>query len=106
MEKTFGKISAEERRRAFEGERIDHHLTEYEASLIWSVEDMDDFNKIATPRNLRRLYTRRNDEELAEFYLSIIMPYDNFPGGDVIACRCVEDFDAYMEELKASTVMV
>jgi hypothetical protein len=28
MEKTFGKISADERRRALEGEQIDHHLTD------------------------------------------------------------------------------
>ncbi|MDR3245002.1 MAG: hypothetical protein LBT50_01055, partial [Prevotellaceae bacterium] len=61
MKKTFGKISAEERRRALEGERIDHHLTEYEASEEWSVENMHTFNKLATPRDLSLLYVRRKD---------------------------------------------
>jgi len=105
MEMTFGKISEDERRRALAGERIDHHLTEFEASQVWTVEDMDDFNKYATPRNLELLYMWRDDDELAEFYLSIIMPYDNFPGGDVIACRCVEDFDAYMEEVNKKSAV-
>jgi hypothetical protein len=69
MEKTFGKISADERRRALEGEQIDHHLTEYEASKEWSITNMHTFNELATPQTLYYLYLRRRDDELAEFYL-------------------------------------
>jgi hypothetical protein len=47
----------------------------------------------------------RDDEELAIFYLSIMMPYDNFPGGDVSDCRFVEDFDAYMEEVNRKSAV-
>jgi hypothetical protein len=106
MERTFGNISAEERRRAFEGERIDHHLTEYEASLIWSVENMDDFNKIATPFALESLYAWRDDNELKRFYNSIGIRFERIPADGVSCCRFVEDFDAYMEELKANSAEV
>jgi hypothetical protein len=92
MEKTFGKISAEERRRALEGERIDHHLTEYECEVLgYSPEFLHKFNKYATPRSLRLLYLRRKDDELSKFYLSIIMPYKRIPE-DGVDCIFIEDY--------------
>jgi hypothetical protein len=90
MEMTFGKISEDERRRALAGERIDHHLTEFEASQVWSVDEMHDYNKNSTPRSLSLLYEWRRDNELSKFYVSIIRPYPNIPK-DGIDCICTKD---------------
>jgi hypothetical protein len=100
IEKKFGKISAEERRRALEGEIIDHHLTEYECDILgYSTNFIQKFNKYATPRMLSELYAWRKDKEMQTFFFSIKIPDLYLPR--VSDCRLVKDYDAYIEELKA-----
>ena len=86
----IGSISEDERRRALNGERIDHHLTDDEAQAFWSVENKNTFNKMASPNSYSSLYAWRHDKELADYYASIsfdfpIIPIDNISDFRVIA---------------------
>jgi hypothetical protein len=79
----FGSISQEERAAALRGERIDHHLTELEASWCFGFPDYEPekFNKYFTPKTYAHLYGYRGDEELEKYYESFIKSRDPFPVG-------------------------
>jgi hypothetical protein len=76
----FGSISPEERAAALRGERIDHHLTEFEAINMCGYFDYnpEDFNKFGTPTSFSGLYMLRDDMELSLYYSSMAINMD-FP---------------------------
>jgi hypothetical protein len=94
MEKKFGKISEEERRRALNGERIDHHLTEYESITMGYPEYYSDFNENGGARSYARLYLRRGDEEMYRFFMSLIEPLPRIPASGISDYREVEEYTA------------
>jgi hypothetical protein len=92
MKKEFGKISEDERRRALAGERIDHHLTEYESWALGYPEYYTDFNKYGTPCDYCGLYMRRHDDEMYKFYDSLITPIPELPVGGVSDFIMVDEY--------------
>jgi hypothetical protein len=90
MKKEFVKISEDERRRALAGERIDHHLTEYESIALGYGGYWADFNKHGGARDYYGLYLRRHDDEMAKFFSSLIEPMPRIPVGGVSDYREVD----------------
>jgi len=89
----IGSISEEERKRALKGERIDHHLTDFEATVVWSIENKDTFNKNSTPKGFCYLYGWRKDKELEDYYFSISTFFENIPLNHESDYREVIDYE-------------